>query len=230
MDPTKKYVEKMDMFLKSDLISKVVDPSQSSPLGSDIVDRELVPENGMEVNSVPDCFVNPTHIGFATKPGFDNAWIPGICGNPNPEHDLMNTDFIVTLGSVQDLDEDMKNYLPEGGYSEFFPGPDVPIHEVVTPMVTLQNMDAGSVMGPAEFHKSETTVASPLRRDTAAANRKEGNCFLNTPQSLAHLSNDSGTRTPSPARYHFPSKVKGAAQVSSVVSSENGMPPFHSVV
>lgn len=218
------------MFLKSDLISKVVDPSQGSRLEGDAIDREPAPENGMEANPVPDFFVNPTHVQFATRNEFENTWMSAIGVDMNPECDLMNTDYIGTLGSVQDLDEDMKDFLPAPIYSEYFPEPEVPLHKVSTPIVTLQNMDSDSVTGPVEIQRSGTTVApTRLREDTENVGWKEGKQFLNTPQSLNHSFCSSGAVSPLPAgRQLFPTVMGEAVQGNSAMSNKKRTYPLPS--
>lgn len=168
LDLTGRYTEKMDVFLQS------IRPI----LGGEAVDQQPVSENGMEANPVPDFFVNPTHVEVANVE-FGGSWMSGM--SESPERDLMDNEFIGTLGSIQDLDEDMRNWLsPDAAFSEFMPEPEDHMQEVATPIVMLQSMDLDSAI---EIQKSD---------------RMESNQFLNTPQSLRALSSDS--ESPSPAR------------------------------
>lgn len=155
--------------------------------GDDAAESEPAPENGMEANPVPDFFVNPTHVETATTKFGGGSWMSGM--SESPERELMDNEFIGTLGSVQDLDEDMRDWLPDTAFSEFMPGPEEPILEATTPIVMLQNMDLDRETGPAEVQ--ESAVAPANKR------RMESNLFLNTPQSSAA---DSGIGSPGSAR------------------------------
>lgn len=173
LDLTGKYKEKMGVFLQS------IRPR----LGGDgAAGSEPVPANGMEANPVPDFFVNPTHVEAATTK-FGGSWMSGM--SESPERELMDNEFIGTLGSVQDLDEDMRDWLPDTGFSEFMPGPEEPIMEATMPIVMLQSMDLDREAGPVEVQESAVTPANKRRM--------ESNLFLNTPQSSA---TDSGIGSP----------------------------------
>lgn len=172
LDLTGKYKEKMDVFLES------IRPQ----LGGGTADKEPAPENQMEANPVPDFFVNPTPVEVATTK-FGSSWISGM--SESPECDLMDNEFIGTLGSVQDLDEDMRDWLPNTTFSEFMPDPEDPIPEAATPILMLQNMDLDSVAhGPHE----------------GIVDRTESSHFLNTPQSVNTQPSDSGIESPVPTR------------------------------
>lgn len=180
LDLTGKYTEKMVVFLQS------IRPKLGGDDDAADGDSEPAPENGMEANPVPDFFVNPT----PAEAKYSGSWMAGM--SESPERDLMDNEFIGTLGSVQDLDEDMRDWLPDTTFSEFMPGPEEPIQEATTPIVMLQNMDLDRVAGTAEIQKS-----------AVARERMETSIFLNTPQSSTALPSDSGIGSPASVRYQL---------------------------
>lgn len=180
LDLTGKYKEKMDVFLQR------IRPCLGGD--DDAADNGPAPDTGMEANPVPDFFVNPTHVETATtKFSAGGSWMSGM--SESPERELMDNEFIGTLGSVQDLDEDLRDWLPDTAFSEFMPGPEEPILEATTPIVMLQNMDLDGEAGPAEVQGSAVAPANKRRM--------ESNLFLNTPQSSA---TDSGIGSPGSTR------------------------------
>lgn len=189
LDLTGKYKEKMDVFLQS------IHPQ----LGGDVADKEPAPKNRMEANPVPDFFVNPSHTEVATVK-FGGSWMSGM--SESPERDLMDNEFIGILGSVQDLDEDMRDWLPNTTFSEFMPGPEDPIPELATPILMLQNMDLDSVASPIEAHGASSLQAGIF-------NRMESTQFLNTPQSVKTLHSDSGIESPASIRRQLFTPVTG---------------------
>lgn len=180
LDLTGKYTEKMVVFLQS------IRPKLGGDDDTAAVDSEPVPENGMEANPVPDFFVNPTQA----EAKYSGSWMAGM--GESPECDLMDNEFIGTLGSVQDLDEDMRDWLPDTTFSEFMPGPEEPIQEATTPIVMLQNMDLDRVASTAEIQKS-----------VMAREQMETSVFLDTPQSSTDLPSDSGIGSPASVRYQL---------------------------
>lgn len=180
LDLTGKYTEKMVVFLQS------IRPKLGGDDGVAAVDSEPMPQNGMEANPVPDFFVNPTQA----EAKYGGSWMAGM--GESPECDLMDNEFIGTLGSVQDLDEDMRDWLPSTTFSEFMPGPEEPIQEATTPIVMLQNMDLDRVASTAEIQRSAT-----------AREQMETSVFLDTPQSSAALPSDSGIGSPASVRYQL---------------------------
>ncbi|KAL7267036.1 hypothetical protein RUND412_010393 [Rhizina undulata] len=135
----KKYIDKMNYFLGSDLIRKATDPVQN--YGQENLDSfwgEAPRVQEAEVNPVPDFFVLGAALGNhdihvnATSP-----WKRASDGPlPEPERLLMDIDIIGNLGSKPDWDEDLGGGLLATDSESGFDSDDF-MDEV--PMTTQQN-------------------------------------------------------------------------------------------